>query len=152
MIMKQTSFAYRLTGFLTEYLPGERGSSPNTIKSYRDTMLLFLVFMKLKYNKPADRIDFKDITQERVVAFLGWLETDRSCSIATRNVRLAAIHSFFKYLQYKVPEQLGEWQRILSIKTKRSPRPIVTTLCNQQSGIQQKWQLTYNGFSNSRTT
>jgi len=126
--MKQSNFAKWLTGFLSEYLPCERGCSLNTIKAYRDTMLLFLIYMKSKHNKPADRLDFKDITQERIVSFLEWLEQNRTCSISTRNARLAAIHSFFKYLQYKVPEQLAEWQRILHIKNKKVSRPTVTYL------------------------
>ena len=119
--MKQTNFANRLTDFLTSYLSGERGYSANTIKSYRDTMLLFLVYMKSVHSKVADKIDFNDITQERIIGFLQWLEQERACNISSRNARLAAIHSFFRYLQYKVPEQLAEWQRILSIKTKKTP-------------------------------
>jgi len=86
-------------------------------------MLLFLIYMKSIHQITADRIDFNDITQERIVGFLQWIEQERECNISSRNVRLAAIHSFFKYLQYKVPEQLAEWQRILSIKIKKSPRP-----------------------------
>ena len=126
--MKQTNFAKRLTDFLTSYLPGERGYSVNTILSYRDTMLLFLIYMKSVHRKSADRIDFNDVTQECVIGFLQWLEKERACNISTRNTRLAAIHSFFKYLQYKVPEQLAEWQRILSVKTKKTPRIINTYL------------------------
>ena len=120
--MKQTNFAYRLTDFLTSYLSGERGYAANTIKSYRDTILLFLIYMKSIHGIMADKIDFNDITQERITGFLQWLEKERDCNISSRNARLAAIHSFFKYLQYKVPEQLAEWQRILSIKTKKTQR------------------------------
>lgn len=128
MIMKQTDYAKYLTGFLADYLPGERGCSPNTVKSYRDTMLLLLVYMKSEHNKPAEKIDFRDITQERILGFLEWLEKTRACSVSTRNTRLAAIHSFFRYLQYKVPEQLAEWQRILSIQIKKAPHAAVTFL------------------------
>jgi integrase/recombinase XerD len=128
MIMKRTDFAKWLTDFLTEYLPNERGCSKNTVKAYRDTMLLFLIFMKSKYNSPADKLDFNDITQERVVGFLDWLEKERSCCVSTRNARLAAIHSFFKYLQYKVPEQLAEWHRILQIRNKKASRPTISYL------------------------
>jgi len=108
--MKQTNFANRLTDFLTSYLSGERGYAANTIKSYRDTMLLFLIYMKSIHSIMADKIDFNDITQERITGFLQWLEKERDCNISSRNARLAAIHSFFRYLQYKVPEQLAEWQ------------------------------------------
>jgi len=126
--MKQTNFAKRLTEFLTAYLPCERGYSENTIKSYRDTMLLLLIYMKSVHGKTADRLEFNDITQERILGFLEWLEKERVCSASTRNARLAAIHSFFKYLQYKVPEQLAQWQRILSIKIKKAPRPTCSHL------------------------
>jgi len=119
--MKETDFAKRLTDFLTSYLPEERGYSVNTVKAYRDTILLFLIYMKTVHNINADRIDFKDITQECIVGFLQWTEQERGCSVSTRNTRLAAIHSFFRYLQYKAPEQLAQWQRILSIKTKKTP-------------------------------
>jgi site-specific recombinase XerD len=86
--MKQTNFAKRLTEFLTEYLPGERGYSDNTLKSYRDTMLLFLIYMKSIHKKTADRLDFNDITQERILGFLDWLEKERTCNISTRNARI----------------------------------------------------------------
>ncbi len=126
--MKQTSFAKCLTGFLSEYLPGERGYSRNTILAYRDAMLLFLIYMKAKHHKMADKIEFKDITQEIIVSFLKWLETERACNVATRNARLAAIHSFFRYSQYISPEQLAEWQRILKIKIKKKSSPLVNYL------------------------
>ena len=72
--MKQTNFAHRLTDFLTSYLSGERGYSVNTIKSYRDTMLLFLIYMKSVHSIMAEKIDFNDITQERITGFLQWLD------------------------------------------------------------------------------
>ncbi len=117
--MKPTSFAKYLTDFLGKYLDGERGRSPNTVIAYRDTMTLFLTFMRDTYNIGADSIDFKDVTQERVIAFLGWIETERKCSVQTRNARLAAIHSFFRFLLYRSPDHLSEWQRILAIKIKK---------------------------------
>jgi integrase/recombinase XerD len=126
--MKQTFFAKCLTGFLSEYLPGERGYSRNTIIAYRDAMLLFLIYMRSKHQKTADKLDFKDVTQEIIVSFLKWLETERACNVATRNARLAAIHSFFKYAQYKAPEQLAEWQKILNIKIKKKSPPMVSYL------------------------
>lgn len=60
--------------------------------------------------------------------FLSWLERERCCCAATRNVRLAALHSFFKYLQYQNPENLAEWQRILSIPVKRTEKPAISYL------------------------
>ncbi|MDP3645298.1 MAG: tyrosine-type recombinase/integrase [Bacteroidota bacterium] len=126
--MKPTNFAKYLTDFLGKYLDGERGCSSNTVIAYRDTMTLFLIFMRDTYNISADRIDFKDITQERIIAFLGWLETERKCSVQTRNARLAAIHSFFRFLLYRSVDHLSEWQRILAIKIKKTSRPLVVYL------------------------
>jgi integrase/recombinase XerD len=126
--MKPTNFAKYLTDFLGKYLNGERGCSYNTIMAYRDTMTLLLTFMHDTYNVSADRIEFKDISQERIIAFLGWLETERKCSIQTRNARLAAIHSFFRFLLYRTVDHLSEWQRILAIKIKKTSSPPIAYL------------------------
>jgi integrase/recombinase XerD len=129
--MKQTQFAKYLTYFMVKYLVGERGCSTNTINAYRDSITLFLLFMRDAYGMRADYIDFKDITQERIVAFLEWLEATRKCSVSTRNARLAALHAFFKFLLYKSPDHIDEWQRILSIKIKKSPKAIVVYLTSE---------------------
>ena len=73
-------------------------------------------------------IELRDITKELIVEFLGWLQSHRKCSVATRNVRLAALHSFFRFLQYQNPENLSEWQRILSIKEKKSRKETINYL------------------------
>ena len=70
---------------------------------------------KIRINK----LSLKDITKECIVEFLEWFQRERKCSDSTRNVRLAAIHSFFNFLQYEVPENINEWQKILSIKVKK---------------------------------
>jgi len=126
--MKQTKFAKYLTYFMVKYLSGERGYSINTLNAYRDSITLFLIYMHDTYNIRADHIDFKDITQERILSFLEWLEVTRKCSIATRNARLAALHSFFRFLLYKSPDHMEEWQRILAIKIKKSPKATVNYL------------------------
>lgn len=118
--MKPTKFAKYLSEYLTVYLPNERGYSSNTILSYRDNMLLFLTFMRNKNNIGADRIDFKDITYERVVAYLDWLESERGSSVSTRNSRLSSLHAFFRFMLYRSPEHLHEWHRILAIKVKKT--------------------------------
>jgi site-specific recombinase XerD len=74
------------------------------------------------------RIELKDITKESVVEFLDWLQSSRKCSTATRNVRLAALHSFFHFLQYQHPENINEWQRILSIRVKKSKKETINYL------------------------
>jgi len=120
--MKPTDFSYYLTSFLIKYLPGETGASKNTIASYRDTFILFLGFLKDIKGIPADRLNLDMVTKDLVVEYLDWTENERYCSIATRNVRLAALHSFFHYLQYQNPDNLLEWQRILSIPVKKAEK------------------------------
>jgi integrase/recombinase XerD len=118
--VKPTNFSYYLSDFLAKYLPGEVGASKHTIASYRDTFILFLVFLKDMKGITADRFILEMATKDLVVEFLDWIENGRKCSTATRNVRLAAIHSFFKYLQYQNPDYLLEWQRILGIPVKKT--------------------------------
>lgn len=126
--MRPTDFARSLTTFLSKYLPGERGISPNTIASYSFTFSLYLSFMHQCMHINAASLELKDITKDNVVGFLDWLQSARKCSDATRNVRLAAVHSFFKYLQYHQPIHLSEWQRILSIKVKKTKKDTIKHL------------------------
>jgi len=124
--MKPTDFSYYLTSFLTKYLPSECGSSQHTIASYRDTFVLFLSYLRHFHKLPAHRLILKEITHEKVVHFLEWIEVDRGCSVSTRNVRLAAIHSFFNYMQYAYPDLINEWQQIMTIPTKKTETTIPT--------------------------
>lgn len=120
--MKPTDFSKSLTDFLSKYLPGERGMSANTINSYKITFILFIGFVESQKKICVNRLSLKDITKECIVEFLEWLQQERKCSDSSRNVRLAAIHSFFSFLQYEVPENINEWQRILSIKVKKAKK------------------------------
>lgn len=126
--MKPTDFSKSLMDFLTCYLPGERGASKNTIASYKDTFILFLTFLKERKGIPAERLTLSKINKESIVEFLDWIEEERHCCAATRNVRLAAIHSFSQYLQYQNPENLMEWQRILSIPVKKTGKTTINYL------------------------
>ena len=120
--MKPTDFSKSLTDFLSKYLPGERGMSVNTISSYKITFILFINFVEAEKNINVNKLSLKNITKECVVEFLDWLQEKRHCSDSTRNVRLAALHSFFNFLQYEVPENMNEWQQILSIPVKKAKR------------------------------
>lgn len=126
--MKPTDFSKYLTDYLTRYLPHERGSSHNTIMAYRDTFVLFITFMERIRKINADKLHLKSITKECVVAFLDWLQTERKCGNTTRNLRLAALHSFFRYLQYQNPENLYENQKIMSIKSKKTTATAINYL------------------------
>ncbi|MEA1981125.1 MAG: tyrosine-type recombinase/integrase [candidate division Zixibacteria bacterium] len=118
--MKPTDFSKYLTDFLTRYLPHERGSSHNTIVAYRDTFVLFITFMERIRKIKADKLYLKSITKESVVGFLDWLQIERKCGDTTRNLRLAALHSFFQFMQYQNPDNLYKYQEIMSIKSKKT--------------------------------
>jgi site-specific recombinase XerD len=118
--MKQTDFAYYLTKYLTEYLPGQRNVSSNTLRSYRDVMKQFLLYLNEKHKLKPEKICLTDITSDVIVLYLEWLEKNRKVSISTRNQRLAAIHSFFRYLQSEIPDILFESQKILGIPFKKA--------------------------------
>lgn len=126
--MRTTDFARHLTDFIGRYLPDECGVSPQTIKTYSHAFSLLLVFFKENEMMKPDVICLKDITKERIIRFLGWIEKERGCSVSTRNNRLAAIHSFFNYLQYRNVEGLAQWQDILSIKRKKTSSPEMSYL------------------------
>lgn len=118
--MRQSDFAYYLSNFLNKYLPGERGLSTNTIASYEDTFCLFLTFLRDEDHIKAEKMKLEDITKTTIDRFLNWLEYERCCSAQTRNVRLAALHSFIKYLQYEAPRCMDEWTKILAIPAKKT--------------------------------
>jgi len=109
-------------------MTGERNLSSHTISSYCDTFKLFLIFMKEKNNVLPHNLKIKSITKEAVVDYLNWIENSRGCAVSTRNIRLAAIHSFVKFLEFENPVDLIEYQRILSIKSKKQKSPIIPYL------------------------
>lgn len=115
-----TDFAKYLSRFLSEYLPHERNVSPNTISSYRDAFVQFIDYMKTEKKIGLDKLTLKQLTRNNVVDYLGWILDVRKCSPATRNYRLAAIHSFCWYLQYITIDIAEELQKVLSIKAMRS--------------------------------
>jgi site-specific recombinase XerD len=123
-----TDFAKYLSKFLSEYLPYERNMSPNTVASYRDTFLQFIGYMKDVQKIRLEQLTLDTLTRERVIDFLSWVQKERNCGVATRNHRLAAIHSFMSYLQYEEIHQLDEWQRILSIKAMKDEKKSINYL------------------------
>ena len=123
-----TDFAKHLSRFLSEYLPYERNTSPNTIASYRDAFLQFIDYMKNDKGISIDRLGLKHLTRSNVLGYLKWILEVRKCSPATRNYRLAAIHSFCWYLQYAVIEMMEQWQKILTIKAMRTEGAMLSYL------------------------
>jgi site-specific recombinase XerD len=117
--MKTTDFAKYLTDYLTSYLISEKGVSQNTIKGYRDTFVQFIDFMATTKDIKLEKLTLSMLTKDAVSEFLNWIQKVRKCSVSTRNARLAAIHSFVKYVQYHHPDNLYEFQRIMAIKSKK---------------------------------
>ncbi len=126
--MKTTDFGMYLSSFFTDYLPRQRNTSKNTIKSYRDCFKLFLKYVTNEKGISIDRITLKHIDRKFILDFLSWLENTRTCSISTRNQRLAALESYFKYVSTENPELLFQIQQISSISIKKSPRPVISYL------------------------
>ncbi len=126
MKKKQSNVLARaLRGFFGEFLQNVRGVSPNTIFSYRDSIKLFLQFLNQQKQKRVSDLDIEDIGVEEVIAFLNYLEKNRGNAIGTRNDRLSALHSLFRYIGGQYPEYLYKSHRILNIPFKRmSTRPI----------------------------
>jgi site-specific recombinase XerD len=130
--MKQTDFAKTLMRYLTDFLPGQRNVSPNTIKSYRDTFKQYLMFMQEEQRIKPERISFASVTKLSIKDFLHWLEAFKNVSTSTRNQRLAAIHSFFRYAQTENPEILFESQKILGIPFKKKQQQAIPHLSKDQ--------------------
>jgi len=121
--MKLTSptlLAQALQDFFGNYLPQLRGMSPHTIASYRDSLVLLLRFIAVQKKLSVQHFDFPEISTAEVLAFLAYLEKERHNGATTRNVRLAAIHAFFRYLAGRHPDQLEYCQRMLGIPFKRA--------------------------------
>lgn len=117
--MKTTDFAKYMADFLSVYLVNEKGVSPNTVKGYRDTFVQFIDYTSSVRGIKLEKLTLSVLNKELVSDFLNWLQQERHCSASTRNARLAAIHSYIKYVQYHHPDNLYEFQRILSIKSKK---------------------------------
>jgi integrase/recombinase XerD len=118
-------FADMLAQFLIVYLPVTRACSRHTVSAYRDAFTLFLKFMDQRQATPPDKVSFADFTTSNVAAFLGWLHTDRQSSAASANQRLAALKSFFRYVQAEAPEQIAQARQVLAVKAAQAPQPAI---------------------------
>jgi integrase/recombinase XerD len=123
-----TLVAALLEAFFTERLQHQRNASPNTIAAYRDTFRLLLAFAQERLRKPPSALPLADLDASLVAAFLQYLEKQRRNSVRTRNARLAAIHSFFRYVALQEPALSATCQRVLAIPTKKFERKLVTSL------------------------
>jgi len=109
-----------LLSFIEDHLKVQKGLRPASIKSYRDTLKLFLVYASEFCKRPVTRLTLADLTCERVLDFLRMIETARGNQTRTRNQRLAALRTFYRYLAVHQPEVVAEAQRVEAIPTKRT--------------------------------
>jgi site-specific recombinase XerD len=117
-----------IESFFLERLIKEKHASINTINSYKDTFRLLLQFTAKKLKKVPSDVLIKDWHSTFISSFLSYLEKERENSILTRNTRLAAIHSFFHFVAFKIPERSNQIEQVLAIPQKRFSRNLVTFL------------------------
>jgi site-specific recombinase XerD len=114
--------------FIMDYLPKQKCCSENTIRSYKMTLNLFVDFLRQKKNFKVKEIDFKFINREIITEFLEWLETERKCSVSSRNQRLAALRSFFNYAGLIDCVNVSTSLAISKIPRKNQPSKVVDFL------------------------
>ena len=127
-MINPASFAPLLERYFTQRLMRERQASPHTISSYRDTFRQFLKFVQQRLHKPPANLGFEEIDAPLIVAFLDDLEKRQGVSVRSRNLRLTAIHSLFRYAAFEEPAQSAQIQRVLAIPSKRFTRTLVPFL------------------------
>jgi site-specific recombinase XerD len=119
-----TDLARAVFRFFQEYLPTQRGMSMHTIRSYRDSLLLLLRYLAKQHDRDIERLGLADFTAEQVTSFLAHLEQDRGNGVATRNARLAALHTFARFLSAYHPEHMVHFQGVLGLPFKRGARRV----------------------------
>ena len=128
----QPTFPALLERFFTRRLMQQRQASAHTIASYRDTFRLLLQFAQQRLRKAPSALSLEDINAPLVVDFLDELEKVRDVTARTRNLRLTAIHSFFRYVAFEAPAHAAQTQRVLAIPAKRFTRALVPFLNRQE--------------------
>ena len=140
--MNNNDFATHLSAYFLKYMPTRTGYSSNTIKSYktpesttilchlryssntiksyRDAFIILLRYSKAVLRIKPEKLDFKLINRNMIEDFLSWLECQKRYSVSTRNLRLAALHAFFRYVQLESPEYMELCCSILAIKSKKT--------------------------------
>ena len=119
--MSNNDFAKHLSAYFLKHMPTRTGYSSNTIESYRDAFIIFLRYCNDELRIKPERLDFTIIDRNMIEDFLSWLEYKKKYSASTRNLRLAALHAFFRYIQLESPEYMELCSSILAIKSKKVP-------------------------------
>jgi integrase/recombinase XerD len=118
--------------FFVQHLLGYKNSSLQTVAAYRDTFRLLLAFLKKLHGREPSQLRLDDVDATAVLAFLDYLETDRKNSIRSRNVRLAAVRSFFRFVAFREPAHVAHVSQVLAIPIKRADRRLVGYLTRQE--------------------
>jgi integrase/recombinase XerD len=129
---RNANFAQHLQLFFTERLLSQRNVSPHTIAAYRDTFRILLLFAQKHLNIEPTKLAINDFNVAFISFFLNSLETERKNSVRTRNARLAAIHSFFRYLALQEPIYAALAQQILAIPPKRARHKSIAYLTENE--------------------
>ncbi len=127
-----TTFAVLLTRFFTERLIKQRQASPHTICSYRDTFRLLLQFAKSQLGKEPTQLAWEEIDAPLISSFLDDLQSRRRIGVRSRNLRLTAIRSLFRYAAFELPDHAEQIQRVLAIPSKRCPHKQVHYLSRSE--------------------
>ncbi|MGO9959343.1 MAG: tyrosine-type recombinase/integrase [Solirubrobacteraceae bacterium] len=128
-----TKLAPTLRAFFTDRLIRERDVSPNTIAAYRDTIRLLLIFASDRLGTEPSKLQIEQLDAPLIGAFLDYLERDRGCGPRTRNQRLTAIRSLYRYAFRRHPEQAAVIERVLAIPPKRHGKTLITFLTKSET-------------------
>ena len=129
--MKPQSFSTIVHGYFLDYLPQQKGLQPSSIRSYRDSLRLFLIFVAKQHHRGVSKLALEHLDYQSVLAFLHNMEKERGNAITTRNQRLAALHTFYEYIGRKVPEMLPFCAKVAAIPMKRCPLPEMKFLARE---------------------
>jgi integrase/recombinase XerD len=132
--MKNSPFAILLSNFFLRYLAVERGVSPHTTASYRDSIKLLLQYSAVRCKRSVDQLAIQDFDAPLVLDFLEQLEVTRANTARTRNARLAAVQTFFRYIAGQEPALAALCGPILAIPAKKALRPLLGYLNEQELG------------------
>ena len=127
-----TPLATYLSQFLNEHLPRDRGASPNTCEAYAYSFKIMLCFAAGRLKVSPSQLELPQIDTAVVLAFLEHVEKERGNTARTRNARLAAIHSFFRFLEYRLPSSLDQCRQIQAIPMKRTNEALVAYLTRDE--------------------
>lgn len=128
----KSTLAPLLEAFFTKRLMNQRCASPHTIAAYRDTFRLLLRFAQERTGRKPSTLSIDELDAPLITSFLDHLEKKRGNTSRSRNARLAAVHSFFKFVALEEPAHAGVAQRILSVPTKKTRRRIVQFLTTEE--------------------